>query len=127
MPSAYPRSNRPIRNGNLTLLREHSAISPFSVSAALGRNKLIYALADYSLVIACEVKSGGTWAGATESLNADWAPVFVRDADGVPAGNRKLIEKGGIAFPFPFPDAMEEVPTWMARQSPEGKQASLFG
>jgi len=68
----------------------------------MGRNKLVYALADYALVIASDAGKGGTWAGATEALKAKWVPVFVLDGADVPEGNRQLINKGAL----PFPDSL---------------------
>jgi predicted Rossmann fold nucleotide-binding protein DprA/Smf involved in DNA uptake len=36
----------------------------------MGRNKLIYAMADYGLVVSAEHKKGGTWAGELAILIA---------------------------------------------------------
>ena len=66
----------------------------------MGRNKLIYALADYGLVVSAEYKKGGTWEGAEEELKRKpGRPVFVRIGDSVPTGNRKLINLGALEFP----------------------------
>ena len=51
----------------------------FNVGMAMARNKLIYALSDFGLVIASDAEKGGTWAGAEEGLKAGWVPVFVVD------------------------------------------------
>ena len=81
--------------GGLTLVTPlHPSIN-FSVAAAMGRNKLIYGLASWAVVVASDMESGGTWAGAIENLRAQWAPLFVRDEDGAPPGNRALLERGG--------------------------------
>lgn len=62
----------------------------------MARNKLIYAMADYGLVVNAEHKKGGTWAGATEELKRDNPrAVFVRTAGNIPQGNMKLLEWGG--------------------------------
>ncbi|HRR34848.1 MAG TPA: hypothetical protein P5026_12155, partial [Kiritimatiellia bacterium] len=51
----------------------------FSVGTTMGRNKLIYALADYGLVVSADFKKGGTWEGAQEELRRKpGRPVFVR-------------------------------------------------
>lgn len=72
----------------------------FTVGTAMGRNKLIYALADYTLVVSAEHKKGGTWAGAEEELKRDNSlPVFVRDGSSVPLGNRKLLSLGALPWP----------------------------
>ena len=81
----------------------HTVVTPFhpsakfSVGAAMGRNKLIYALATWAVVVASDAGAGGTWAGASENLRAGWVPLFVRDAPAVPQGNRDLIADGGHA------------------------------
>jgi DNA processing protein len=68
----------------------------FTAGAAMGRNKLVYALSDVAIVISSAAESGGTWAGAVEALAGRWVPVFVRQADDMPDGNRRLIDRGGI-------------------------------
>jgi predicted Rossmann fold nucleotide-binding protein DprA/Smf involved in DNA uptake len=88
-----------LMSGDLALITPYSPNAGFNVGAAMGRNKLIYALADYALVIASEVGKGGTWAGATEALKAKWVPVFVLDGPNVPEGNQQLQQKGAISFP----------------------------
>lgn len=91
-----PDVRRWVGEGQLTLA---SAVRPnagFSVGNAMGRNKLIYALADISVVISSDAGKGGTWAGATENLARGWSPLFVRDAPDAPEGNRELIRHGGI-------------------------------
>ncbi len=78
----------------------------------MGRNEVVYALSDVGVVIASAAESGGTWAGAVEALAGRWVPVFVRHADDMPDGNRRLIDRGGI----PLETAqVPEVPTgWLA-------------
>ena len=66
----------------------------------MGRNKLIYAMSDYSLVVSAEYRKGGTWAGAEEELKRENSlPVFVRTGDDVPQGNKKLLNLGALAWP----------------------------
>ena len=43
----------------------------------MGRNRLIYTLADYAIIVASDAETGGTWAGATETLKNGWVPIFV--------------------------------------------------
>ena len=121
-----PFSRQALSDGTLTLVTIYSPKAPFSIGAAMGRNKLIYALADMALIVSSDAETGGTWAGASEALKAGWGPVFVRDGEEVPEGNRKLLEKGAIAFPFPFPEPPEELPGWMAKQAAGRKQSTLF-
>lgn len=121
-----PFSRRAISEEQLTLLTPYSPKVPFSVGTAMGRNKLIYALADYALVVASDAETGGTWAGATEALKSGLTLLFVRDGEKVPEGNRKLLQRGAIPFPFPFPDEYGELPTWMKAQTAGRKQRTLF-
>lgn len=60
-----------IAQRNLCLVTPYSPNAPFMVGKAMGRNKLIYTLAQYAIIIASDLKKGGTWAGATEALNKD--------------------------------------------------------
>ncbi len=121
-----PLSRRALSDEQLTLLTPYTPKAPFSVGAAMGRNKLIYALADYALIVASDAESGGTWAGATEALKAGATPVFVRDGAHAPEGNRKLMQRGAIPFPFPFPEGIDDFPGWMRSQSAGRKQGHLF-
>lgn len=89
-----------IKQGRLTLISAYHPDAGFSVGNAMGRNKYIYGLADYALIISSSVGKGGTWAGAVEALdNIKTIPVLVRNEGDVPPGNLKLLEKGAIAFP----------------------------
>ena len=80
-----------IEEGQLVLTTPFSPHASFNVGMAMARNKLIYALSDFALVIASDAEKGGTWAGAEEALRAGWIPVFVVEGPGVPDGNRLLI------------------------------------
>jgi predicted Rossmann fold nucleotide-binding protein DprA/Smf involved in DNA uptake len=89
-----------IADGRLTLLSPWHPEACFSVGAAMGRNKLIYAMADHALVVSADHAKGGTWAGAVEELRRPrHRPVFVRIDAGSPIGNSKLNELGAIAWP----------------------------
>ena len=74
----------------------------FSIPLAMSRNKYIYALSDYTLVVSSDIEKGGTWAGAIESLKNGYTPIFVRDGIDMPSGNKALIEKKAIPFPEDF-------------------------
>lgn len=93
-----------IADGRLVLLSPYHPKASFSVGNAMGRNKLIYGLADYTLVVSTDYKKGGTWAGAEEELNrSNRRTVFVRIDQECPAANRKLLEIGAIAWPTGMP------------------------
>ena len=84
-----------ILSGSLTLITASSPAARFTVAAAMGRNKVIYALSSAAVVVSSAFDSGGTWAGAIENFRAGWVPLFVRDGQDVPEGNRELIKRGG--------------------------------
>ncbi len=89
-----------ITDGRLLLLSPYHPNARFTVGTAMGRNKLIYAMADYGLVVSAEYKKGGTWSGATEELKRENPrPVFVRTGNNTPRGNSNLLELGAIAWP----------------------------
>lgn len=85
-----------INEERLLLLSPFHPDTGFQVANAMSRNKLIYALADYAVVVSSDFEKGGTWAGAIENLRHKYAPLFVRSGDDAPEGNRKLLEKGGL-------------------------------
>lgn len=88
-----------IAEGHLLLLSPYHPNAHFTVGAAMGRNKLIYAMSDYCLVVSAEHNKGGTWAGAKEELKRkNPLPVFVRIGNEVPQGNIKLQELGAIPW-----------------------------
>lgn len=65
----------PVLEGKLTLLTRSHPSARFTVAAAMSRNKLIYALAAWAVVVSSGLDSGGTWAGAVENLDAEWVPL----------------------------------------------------
>ena len=83
-----------ITKGKLLLF---SAVSPkagFTVYSAMDRNKYIYGLSDFAVVISSDDNKGGTWSGATENLNNKWVSLFVRQENDIPKGNEKLLNMG---------------------------------
>ena len=93
-----------VADERLVLVSPYGADVPFSVGSAMGRNRLIYCLADAALIVSTAEGEGGTWAGATEALTARWVPVHVRAGMGalpgeaVPVGNAALIARGALAL-----------------------------
>lgn len=89
-----------IRSGQLVLASPYNPEAGFNVGNAMGRNKHIYALADYAVVVNSDYQKGGTWAGAEEELRREGGrPVFVRTGAGIPRGNTELLRKGAKPFP----------------------------
>ena len=102
-----------LKRGDLCLVTPYSPSAGFSVGAAMGRNRLIYTLADYAIVVASDAETGGTWAGATETLKNGWVPVFVLEHDAMPEGNKLLLQKGALAFPHPFREMPVKLQAWL--------------
>jgi predicted Rossmann fold nucleotide-binding protein DprA/Smf involved in DNA uptake len=125
-----PENRAAISRGDLCLVTPYSPSAPFSVGTAMGRNKLIYTLADYAIVVASDAEKGGTWAGATEALRAKWIPVFVLEHPAMPEGNRLLLQKGALGFPHPFQGDRRKLLEWLEAQAaqvkPEPYQPGLF-
>ncbi len=119
-----------IDEGQLVLATPFSPHASFNIGMAMGRNKLIYALSDFALVIASDAEKGGTWSGAEEALKAGWIPVFVAEGPNVPEGNRLLIKRGGIPFADSFDDSPSSLGGWLEehtpRKDPVAVQGSLF-
>ncbi|MCK4260204.1 MAG: DNA-protecting protein DprA [Halanaerobiales bacterium] len=87
-----------ILSGNILILSAELPRSRFKVYSAMNRNKYIYALSKFAVVISSSLEKGGTWTGAMEDLKERWVPLFVRAGNQVPSGNNRLIELGGIAL-----------------------------
>jgi len=119
-----------LSRGDLCLVTPYSPNAGFSVGAAMGRNRLIYCLADYAIVVASDAETGGTWAGATETLKNNWIPVFVLEHEAMPDGNKLLLQKGALAFPHPFKEPPVKLPEWMKEKGSslpsQPRQPSLF-
>ncbi|MCW5212613.1 DNA-protecting protein DprA [Desulfobulbus sp. TB] len=120
-----------IADRRLLLISPYHPNARFTVGTAMGRNKLIYAMADYGLVVSAEHKKGGTWAGATEELKReDSRPIFVRTGSNAPQGNEKLLKLGAIAWTDSikkenYREQLAEI-AGNARPKNKVKQSSLF-
>jgi len=110
-----------LSRGDLCLVTAQSPSAGFSVGAAMGRNRLIYTLADYAVVVASDAETGGTWAGATEAIRNEWLPVFVLKHPHMPEGNRLLLERGALPLPHPFPEPPSKLPAWLQAQAAQNK------
>jgi predicted Rossmann fold nucleotide-binding protein DprA/Smf involved in DNA uptake len=107
--SAKPIWRQALLEGRLLLLSSDAPSARFQVWRAMGRNKLIYALADAALVVSSAKDEGGTWAGATEQLqNLHFCPIHVlSDPRGGP-GLAALAEIGAVPWPEPTtPDDLQ--------------------
>ena len=113
-----PDLRRLLLEDRLVLVTPYAPTAGFSVGAAMGRNKLIYGLAKYGVVVSSEVEIGGTWAGAVEALKGSWCPVFVRDAALAPEGNRALLKRGALPLTEENLAGVDNLPEWLGQQVP---------
>lgn len=104
-----------VADGRLCLCTPYNPTAGFSVANAMGRNKLIYALSQATLVVAADCEKGGTWAGAVEALRQRSAPVLVWTGEGTGDGNARLVQRGAVGveraselFPLRAFDAADE-------------------
>lgn len=97
------RENRDfLLDGQLLLISPYDPSAGFNVGNAMQRNKVIYALADASLVVSSDLKKGGTWSGAIEQLDKlKLVPVYVRSGGESSPGLEALHGKGAIPWPNP--------------------------
>jgi DNA processing protein len=116
-----------IRNGQLVLATPFSSRAAFNAGLAMTRNKLIYALADYAIVVASEAGRGGTWAGAEEALKSGWIPVFVAGGHGVSEAHRLLIGRGALPLPVDVVDSVSSLSTWLEEKSGPGRNNAVQG
>lgn len=123
--------NREHRNllidGQLTLISPYDPNAGFNVGNAMQRNKLIYALADASLVVSSDLNKGGTWAGAVEQLDKlKFAPVYVRSTGEQSTGLDALRKKGALPWPSPQDvDSFEAVFDVVAPTSEASRQSGI--
>lgn len=123
-PSVVSAYREAVVDGRLLLLSPYYPDAGFSVGNAMGRNKLMYGLAEAAVIVRADEKSGGTWAGAEEELKRETRiPLFVR-SDEAASGNRALIALGAQEFPAqPWSDLRGSLLGQLVNREPQG---SLF-
>ena len=115
--SSVNRQNRQgIQSGQLVLVSPFNPEAGFNAGNAMARNRYIYALADYAVVVDSAEGEGGTWAGAMEDLRRQWTPLYVRNPGDKP-GNLALIAKGGQSFNYLF-EVRESIKVYFASKEP---------
>lgn len=113
-------------DGRLVLMSPYDPGAGFNVGHAMQRNKLIYALADASLVVSSDVDKGGTWAGAVEQLDRlRFVPIYVRSIGAPSRGLDSLLEKGALAWPNP--DDVESFEQIFAAPAPTARDSDQGG
>ncbi len=93
-----PKYREALKEERLVLLSPYSPESSFNVGNAMARNKYIYTLADWAVVITCTYQKGGTWAGAIENLKAGWVPLLTPQLPDPSNCNQELINQGAHGF-----------------------------
>jgi DNA processing protein len=113
-------------DGQLVLISPYDPSAGFNVGNAMQRNKLIYALADASLVVSSDLNKGGTWAGAVEQLDKlKYVSVYVRSTGESSAGLDALRKKG--ALPWPNPQDVDSFETVFNVSMPAHVASSQIG
>lgn len=69
-------TDKPLRK-NLLYLSQEDFDARFSPYRALGRNRVIHALAEAVFVAQCGLYKGGTWSGTYQNLRRGWTKVYV--------------------------------------------------
>lgn len=118
-----------IQDRRLTLISPFDPEAGFNVGNAMQRNKHIYALADFGLVVSSGFNEGGTWAGAIEQLEKlHLVPLFIREAGVSAKGNRELLRRGGLAWPAAHADSplRSQLETAAPRPLPKAETGDLF-
>jgi len=113
-----------ILGNKLLLLSPFHPKVPFRAYNAMERNKFVYAMSDYTVVISAVEKKGGTWAGATENLKARWVPLFVRTDESCPSGNHTLINQGAMPIDSVVLSSTEHLSEWFTQKL--GEKAQRF-
>jgi predicted Rossmann fold nucleotide-binding protein DprA/Smf involved in DNA uptake len=118
---------QPIEDGQVVLITSRHPSAGFSVGAAMGRNRLIYCLADAAVVAQSALENGGTRNGALEALKAGWVPVWASLDGDMAAGNLDLVARGARALPAGEIDvaALVDTPSGVEPHEPEAQQ-TLF-
>lgn len=98
--AASSRWREGVADGRLALMTPFEPDAEFSVGVAMGRNRFIYLLSDWALVVDAAAGSGGAWAGAQEALKQGFVPVFVYRGESASAGNDLLLAQGAVPLTF---------------------------
>lgn len=86
----------------IVIVTQFAPAEPWSVSNAMTRNATAICLSKAFCVIESGDQTGGTWQAGLTALKKN-IPLYVLDYDHPPEsalGNKKLIQKGGIAVPY---------------------------
>jgi predicted Rossmann fold nucleotide-binding protein DprA/Smf involved in DNA uptake len=127
-PSVVGRYREAILDGRLLLLSPVYPDAGFTIGNAMGRNKVIYGIAEAAVIVRADANRGGTWAGAEAELKReDHIPVFVRAEGEIADGNRALLALGAREFPpQPWNDMRALIANRESIRETTARQRSLF-
>lgn len=80
-------------DGKLALISPYSPDAGYQTGTAMGRNRLIYCLAEAAFVVRSTRHAGGTFAGAQQALDNGWTQVWVEETDDSESGNAVLRQR----------------------------------
>jgi len=132
LAASLERTSMTRRMRNLLIEERLLLLSPvdpnarFNVGYAMGRNKVIYALAKVALAVEATVGKGGTWTGALEQIETYGTPVYVRASGRASPGLAALRDRGALAWPDPE-DADELLAVLDVTPARSSRQGALFG
>ena len=89
-----PGTLHAIDEGTVCLVSRQIPSAGFTPQSAMARNKLVYALSEITVVVATDLESGGTWAGAVEAIKKRNGKVAVWVGEGGGPGNDALVRAG---------------------------------
>lgn len=92
-----PGMRMALTEGSLTLVTPFHPAARWQASNAMRRNRLIYVLSRAAVIASASAGSGGTWAGAIETIEHRWVPTFVRE-DSSPASHQLRLA-GALGLP----------------------------
>lgn len=115
-----------LQNGQLLLLSPYDPKAGFDVGNVMQRNKLIYALAEASLVVNSDFEKGGTWNGAVEQLRKFRSkPLYVRATGHSSKGLEELQKCGALPWPEPK-DSESFLEVFKKKEIPSSVETDLF-
>jgi predicted Rossmann fold nucleotide-binding protein DprA/Smf involved in DNA uptake len=103
-----------LESGTLALISPYSPDAGYQTGTAMGRNRLIYCLADAAFVVRSSRHAGGTFAGAQQALDNQWTRVWVERSDDSESGNAVLQERYDLSL---IPDD-DLSPVWASLREP---------
>ena len=118
-----PEVRARVHAGELCLVSPYAPSARFSTGNAMGRNKIVYALAGITLVVCSDQGRGGTWEGAREALRRGYGVVAVWRGEGEGPGNAALVRQGG----HPVHDVADLFEPGLGARVQPATQGSLFG